>query len=52
MGIVLNKLGETKKAIENFDQAIKGPVQNITIKATYWLVKNHISIGEFEKAYK
>ena len=52
LGIALNKLGENKKAIENFNQAIKGPVQKITIKATYWLVKNYLLIGEFDKASK
>lgn len=50
MGIALNKIGENKKAIDNFSQAIRGPLQKITIKARYWLAKNHIIFGEFKKA--
>lgn len=50
MGIALNKIGENRKAIDNFSQAIKGPLQKISIKARYWLVKNYIMLGEFKKA--
>lgn len=50
MGIALNKIGENRKAIDNFNQAIKGPLKKITIKARYWLAKNHIMFGEFKKA--
>lgn len=50
MGIALNKIGENRKAIDNFNQAIKGPLQKISIKARYWLVKNYIMLGEFKKA--
>lgn len=50
MGIALNKIGENRKAIDNFAQAIKGPLQKISIKGRYWLVKNYLMFGEFEKA--
>lgn len=50
MGIALNKIGENRKAIDYFSQAIKGPLQKISIKGRYWLVKNYLMFGEFEKA--
>lgn len=50
MGIALNKISESRKAIENFNQAVRGPSHKITIKARYWLAKNHIIFGEFKKA--
>lgn len=39
LGITLRKLGNIKKAIESFQQAVKGPTEKIKIKATYWLAK-------------
>lgn len=50
MGMGLNRLSEFKKAIDNFRQSSKGPVEKIVIKSIYWLVKNYARLGEFKLA--
>lgn len=50
LGITLVKLGQDKKAIDNFRQSINGLSKKIIIKSYYWLIKCYIKGGEFLKA--